>query len=100
MISTRCCISATPSPVSRGLTATYVSNHFPGWTWNGIIAVLSAAGVVSRGGGTLHCNPAVGAVHFDSVDSWLVEWEDGQVTRPGYPPGWTARGARDHDRGL
>lgn len=69
-------------PVRRGLTAKYVDGHFPGWTWNGLSAVLKAARVVARSStGTLCCDPAVTAVHFDAAHSWLVEWEDGRVTQ-------------------
>lgn len=75
-------------PVSRGLTAKYVDEHFPGWTWNGLTAVLNAAGVFIGGGaGTPYCDPAVGAVHFDNTESWLVEWEDGNVTNSSRAPG-------------
>lgn len=69
-------------PISRGLTAAYVDDLFPGWTWNRVIAVLKAAGVFIKGdGGTPHRDPRVGAVHVESFDSWLAEWEDGRVTR-------------------
>lgn len=41
-----------------------------------------AVGVFIRGDeGMPYGDPAAGAVHFDHAD-WLVEWEDGQLTRP------------------
>ncbi|GAA3200632.1 hypothetical protein [Microbacterium terregens] len=69
-----------PIPVSRGFTAAFVSENYPGWTWNELIGVLKDAGVVI-GGVPPHCEPGVGAVHFDADGSWLVEWEDGRITR-------------------
>jgi hypothetical protein len=77
-------------PIKRGLTTRYVNEHFPGWTWDDLIDVLRAADVLMVNGvGTPHCDPGVGAIHFDDIDSWLVEWEDGRITASGHtlPPG-------------
>ncbi|ACZ30635.1 hypothetical protein Xcel_1610 [Xylanimonas cellulosilytica DSM 15894] len=68
-------------PVRRGVTAAYVAKHFPGWTWNELMGVWHAAGVVvSQGGSPPRCDDNVVAIHFDGPDSFLVEWTDGTVT--------------------
>lgn len=75
-------------PVSRGWTRAYVDEHYPGWTWNGLVGVLRAAGVlVDRGGSPPCCAPGVRAVWFDSEDGWLVEWENDRHTCGLAPPG-------------
>ena len=33
-------------PVSKGWTREHVNSHFPGWTWNQLIAVCMAAQIV------------------------------------------------------
>lgn len=70
-----------PIPILSGRTQQYIDKRYPGWTWNRLTAVLKAAGVFEHGGaGTPHCDPRVGAVHFDNEHTWMVEWENGRVT--------------------
>lgn len=63
-------------PICRGLTGEWVAQHHPGHTFNELIGVFNAAGVVgplsSRGGPP---RPIAGlfAIHFDSVESFAVE---------------------------
>lgn len=84
-------------PISRGLTNKYVDGHYPGWTWNALIRVLSAADVyVGRGGTPPRCDDRVVRVHFDSHEAWCVEWEDGRTTEGPAAPGTTRP---DVDRG-
>lgn len=71
-------------PVSKGYTRRYVQTHYPGWTWNSLIAVLKAADVfVGRGGSPPRCDDQVRAVHFDSATSFAVEWLDRAPTGRG-----------------
>jgi hypothetical protein len=69
-------------PVSHGYTTEYVAEHFPGWTWNQLMAIWRAAGVVVRSGvgGPPSCDRRVKAIHFDGPDSFAIEWLDGTVT--------------------
>lgn len=68
-------------PVSRGYTQAYVAEHFPGWSWNGLMAVWRAADiVVNRGGSPPKCKDNVVAIHFSGPSSFAVEWIDGTVT--------------------
>jgi hypothetical protein len=65
-------------PVSRGYTARYVAEHFPGWTWNELVAVFVAAGIfVNRGGSPPTCDDRVATFHFSSSTDFFVEWADG-----------------------
>lgn len=69
-------------PVSRGFHQDYVNRHFPGWTWNALLAVLRPTGSVqSQGGAPAKCHPEVRLVFFTDPSSWAVEWVDGTVTR-------------------
>jgi len=70
-------------PVIRGYTAEYVDEHFPGWTWNTLMLIWRAAGIVvkSEVGGPLRCDGRVKAVYFNGPDSFAVEWIDGTITR-------------------
>ena len=69
-------------PLRKGYTRAFIEEHYPGWTWIGLYNSLDAAGVTRCGAGLPpYCDPGVGAVHFDDETSWLVEWEDGRVTR-------------------
>ena len=69
-------------PVRRGLTQNYVAEHFPGWTWNELMAVWQAAGIEVRSdaGGPPSCDERVKAVHFNGPGYFAVEWSDGTVT--------------------
>ncbi|MFD1860536.1 hypothetical protein EHW97_13285 [Aeromicrobium camelliae] len=69
-------------PVGRGLTDTYVATHFPGRTWNDLMEVWKAAGIVVRStaGGPPRCDVRVKTVHFTDATDFAVEWEDGTVT--------------------
>lgn len=79
-------------PFGHGYTQAYVAENYPGWTWNQLARVLSAAGVfVPRDGGrTPVCHDEAVRVHFDSDESWRVEWQDGTVTEGPLPPGSTS----------
>ena len=64
-------------PIGKGITAAYVDRHFPGWTWNGLMAVWRAAGiVVVTPGGIPDCDPRVRRVHFTDAEHVLVEWAE------------------------
>jgi hypothetical protein len=69
-------------PVGNGRTQAYVAEHFPGWTWNELMAVWQAAGIVrtSPAGGPPACHERVKAIHFNGPTSFAVEWLDGHVT--------------------
>jgi len=72
-------------PVSRGWTFDHVQANFPGWTWNQLIDIIRAAGIlVSRGGSPPACHDQVAAFHFSSDTEFLVEWidEQGATTPP------------------
>lgn len=83
-------------PVLRGFTRAHVAEHFPGWTWNGILAVCRAASIVdpqSGGGSPLRCDPRVRVFHFTNEQVFAVEWDDGTVTASGpYSPPPPIRG--------
>jgi hypothetical protein len=65
-------------PVSKGLTAKYVAEHYPGWTWNSLVEVFKAAGIFEgRGGSPPKCDDRVATLHFNSKSSLAVEWSDG-----------------------
>lgn len=82
------------SAMSRGLTRDYVAKHFPGWTWNSLMAIWDAAGIFIRppGGGRIF-DEQVKSIHFNGPSSLAVEWIDGSVTvrkphlRGHVPPG-------------
>lgn len=77
-------------PIGRGITAKFVAENYPGWTWNELIRVLNAARVrVARPGQPSVCHPDVVRVQFDSERSWRVEWKDGSVTEGPEPVGTT-----------
>lgn len=72
-------------PVTKGFTQRYVDEHFPGWSWNDLMAIWRAAGIVVRpaGGAPLQCDERVAAMHFSGPGNWLIEWRDGAVTTSG-----------------
>jgi hypothetical protein len=65
-------------PVSKGWTKEYVDAHFPGWAWNALMGVFTAARiVVLRGGAPPKCDDRVVMLHFSSTGDFLVERSDG-----------------------
>jgi hypothetical protein len=69
-------------PMGRGHTKKYVEDHFPGWTWSGLLEVLKGADVfVGRAGSPPRCHPTVKAIHFTDARNWAVEWLSGEITR-------------------
>ena len=65
-------------PICHGYTATYVAEHYPGWTWNELVQVFVAAGIfVNRGGAPATCDDRVVTFHFSSPTEFYVEWIDG-----------------------
>lgn len=65
-------------PILRGFTSSYVTEHFPGWTWNELAKVFVAAGIlVNRGGAPATCDDKVVALHFSSPKVFYVVWVDG-----------------------
>ncbi|WP_146082397.1 MULTISPECIES: hypothetical protein [unclassified Rathayibacter] len=78
-------------PQSRGITDAFVDEHYPGRTWQGLVLVLTAAGIlVSRGESPPSLMPTVAMLHFTDAARWAVVWGDGVVTaslppeRPAY----------------
>jgi len=62
-------------PVSKGWTKNYVDTHYPGWSWNALMNVFQAAGiVVNRGGAPPKCDDRVEMLHFSSETDFLVDW--------------------------
>lgn len=52
-------------PQGRGITDAFVDEHYPGRTWQGLVLVLTAAGIlVSRGGSPPSLMPTVAMLHF------------------------------------
>jgi len=75
-------------PVRRGVTTAYVEQHFPGWTWNELMDIWRAAGIVhpSRHGGPPGADSRVRMIHFSSPTAFAVEWADGDRDRAGRRP--------------
>lgn len=70
-----------PTPMGRGITRSYLQEHYDGWTWNELMEVWRAAGVVSGAlGGMPTCTDGVVAIHFNNPDDLMVEWADGSTT--------------------
>jgi hypothetical protein len=68
-------------PQSRGITDAFVDERYPGRTWQGLVLVLTAAGIsVGRGASPPSLMPTVAMLHFTDATRWAVEWEDGVVT--------------------
>ncbi|WP_146084969.1 hypothetical protein [Rathayibacter sp. AY1E4] len=68
-------------PQSRGITDAFVDEYYPGRTWQGLVLVLTAAGIlVSRGGSPPSLMPTVAMMHFTDATRWVVQWQDGIVT--------------------
>jgi hypothetical protein len=76
-----CSTTATGSQ-SSGLHGRAYAEHFPGWSWNELLAVCKAAGIVagSGTGAPLRCDPRVRVFHFTDARKFAVEWNDGTVT--------------------
>jgi hypothetical protein len=88
-------------PISRGITAKFVAENYPGWTWNELIRVLNAAQVrVARPGAPSVCREDVVRVQFDSERSWRVEWEDGSITEGPEPSTGIETGVHDLSTGM
>ena len=66
-------------PVSKGWTREYVDTNYPGLTWNALLAIFQAAGIVlpSGCGGPPKCDDRVVLLHFSSREEFRVEWIDG-----------------------
>lgn len=65
-------------PGSKGWTSAYVEAHYPGWTWNELVKVFVAAGIlVNRGGSPPKCDDRVVVFHFSGPTEFHVEWADG-----------------------
>lgn len=65
-------------PISKGYTADYVAEHFPGWTWNELVQVFVAAGIfINRGGSPPTCDDRVVTFHFSSPTEFHIDWIDG-----------------------
>lgn len=62
--------------VGKGHTQRYVEQHYPGWHWNELIAILRIGGVLQKGDGDrLQCDPRVRSVHFGKGSLFAVEWD-------------------------
>ena len=65
-------------PICHGHTARFVAVHYPGWTWNELVAVFKAAGIfINRGGAPATCDDRVVRFHFSGPTEFYVEWIDG-----------------------
>jgi len=70
-------------PLSRGFTADFLDENWPGWSLAGAIAVLDAAEIrvlpvsgrpcAPHGG---FCHWKVHEIHFNSARDFFVEWND------------------------
>lgn len=81
-------------PRTRGLTAKYVESKWPGRTFNGLVDVFTAAGLltfVSPLGALIHESGVVQEgndltdfrrILFNDMTEWAVEWPDGSWTKP------------------
>lgn len=72
-------------PVRRGITTAFVDQHYPGWSWNGLMDLLEGAGVAHRRGPGLVHPPywpdrLVASVHVNTPDDFCIVWIDGSVT--------------------
>jgi hypothetical protein len=64
-------------PAGKGLTRQYVETHYPGWTWNRLLKLFRAAGIlVMRGGTPPCCDDRVKSFHFTRSGTFAVEWRD------------------------
>ena len=62
-------------PVSRGYTRKFVTENYPGWTWNELMQVFRSAGIlINRGGSPPACDHRVITFHFSSPSEFYVEW--------------------------
>ncbi len=83
------------SPVSRGFTQRFVAENYPGWTWNELVQVFTAAGIlINRGGSPPTCDDRVVTFHFSSPSEFYVEWINGTEPQSG-----AAGGRRISDEG-
>lgn len=65
-------------PICHGYTARFVTEHYPGWSWNELVEVFVAAGIIiNRGGAPATCDDRVLRFHFSGPTEFLVEWIDG-----------------------
>lgn len=88
-------------PVRRGLTEAHAGLHFPGWSWNQLIRVLKAAGILVQRGGSPPCvDPGVREFYFDSEEGWLVDWLDEHVTVGLAHPGTTTPAPTGRHRNI
>jgi len=62
-------------PVSKGYTSKYVALHHPGWSFNELVEIFKAAGIVVSDG-MARCDARVGWIHFNDATSFVVEFED------------------------
>ena len=66
-------------PVSKGWTRAYVDARYPRWSWNALMTIFQAAGIVvpSACGGPPKCDDRVVMLHFSTTGDFFVEWIDG-----------------------
>lgn len=63
-------------PVSKGYTREYVALHHPGWSFNELIGIFTAAGIIVEDG-MPRCDESVKCLHFNDATSFTVEREQG-----------------------
>jgi len=61
--------------VGKGHTAAYVEQHYPGWTWNELIRILTIGGVIRRDGDRMSCAPKVRGLNFGGGSRFALEWD-------------------------
>lgn len=69
-----------PIPVGKGYNRRYVADRYPGWTWNELMAVWRAAGILVPVGSMLTCDDRAEFVRFTGPKAWEVHWSDGSAT--------------------
>lgn len=71
-------------PMSHGFTGRLFATKYPGWDLNSFISVFQAAGIHLRDiGHSGRCHWQVKRLHFDSVESFDVEWDEAVVADDG-----------------
>jgi len=63
-------------PQTKGFARKFMDDHYPGWTYSEVLAVIRDAEIV-KGLNGAWCDERVIAIHFDHRQRYLVQWFDG-----------------------